>query len=72
MQFTINPERPFIKLEQIVGNSKVIPPVPGLLPVGRTTWLKGVRTGRFPKPVYLGPRKRVWRITDILECINNL
>jgi hypothetical protein len=28
----------------------------GPIPVGRSTWWAGVKSGRFPKPVKLGPR----------------
>lgn len=36
-----------------------------LIPVGRSTWWKGVREGRFPQPVKLGPRTTAWRVKDI-------
>lgn len=57
------------------------PPLPGLLrlrqvlapdgpiPVSKSTWWEGVRTGRFPKPFKLGPRITVWRAEDILALI---
>lgn len=34
----------------------------GSIPVSRSTWWEGVRTGRDPKPVKLGPRVTVWRV----------
>lgn len=37
-----------------------------IIPIGRTTWLDGVRDGRFPAPVRLGPRTIAWRAADIL------
>jgi prophage regulatory protein len=37
----------------------------GPIPVGRSTWWEGVKTGRFPKPVKLGPRTTAWRVEDI-------
>ena len=39
-----------------------------LIPVGKTTWWNGVRTGRFPQPLKLGPRTTVWRTQDI-QCL---
>ncbi len=36
-----------------------------LIPVGRSTWWRGVREGRFPPPVKLGPRTTAWRVADI-------
>jgi predicted DNA-binding transcriptional regulator AlpA len=37
------------------------------LPVARSTWWSGVRSGRFPSPVKLGPHTPCWRLTDIIE-----
>jgi len=42
----------------------------GPIPVGRTTWWEGVRSGRYPKPVKLGPRITAWRAEDILKLID--
>jgi prophage regulatory protein len=37
----------------------------GPVPVSRSTWWAGVRSGRFPQPVRLGPRTTTWRVGDI-------
>lgn len=37
----------------------------GPLPVSKSTWWEGVRRGRFPKPIKLGPRITAWRVEDI-------
>ncbi|NDU91297.1 MAG: AlpA family phage regulatory protein [Ferrovum sp.] len=63
------PETGFLRLTQIIGNPRTNPPVPPLIPIGRSSWWNGVRTGRFPKPVKLGPRTTVWRVEDILSLI---
>jgi prophage regulatory protein len=44
----------------------------GPIPVGRSTWWAGVRSGRFPKPVKLGPRTTAWRARDIRSLIEQL
>lgn len=36
------------------------------LPVSRSTWWSGVKTGRYPRPVKLGPHTPCWRLADIL------
>lgn len=36
-----------------------------LIPVSKSTWWVGVKTGRFPKPIKLGPRTTAWRESDI-------
>lgn len=37
----------------------------GPLPISRSTWWAGVRSGRYPQPMKLGPRTTVWRMRDI-------
>lgn len=63
------PETGFLRLPQIIGNPKADPPVPAIIPVKKSCWWEGVRTGRFPKPVKLGPRVTVWRVQDIRALI---
>ncbi|HRZ59078.1 MAG TPA: AlpA family phage regulatory protein [Rubrivivax sp.] len=36
-----------------------------LVPVAKSTWWKGVKTGRFPQPVKLGSRVTAWKSEDI-------
>jgi predicted DNA-binding transcriptional regulator AlpA len=43
----------------------------GPIPIGRTTWWEGVKDGRFPRPVKLGPRITVWRAEDIFRLIKD-
>ena len=37
----------------------------GPIPLARSTWYDGVRSGRFPQPVKLGRRATAWRASDI-------
>jgi predicted DNA-binding transcriptional regulator AlpA len=49
--------------------------LPGVLqfvPVGRSTWWAGVKTGRYPEPVKLGPKTTAWRAEDIRALIDRL
>lgn len=65
-----SPARPaLLRLHQIIGNPRAIPPVPAIIPVGKSTWWEGVRTGRFPKPVKLGPRITTWRADEIYALV---
>lgn len=41
----------------------------GPIPVGKSTWWDGVKSGRFPQPVKLGPRVTTWRAEDIRALI---
>ncbi|MDH3062324.1 AlpA family phage regulatory protein [Achromobacter insolitus] len=35
------------------------------IPVSRATWYAGVKSGRYPAQVKLGPRVAAWRCSDI-------
>ncbi|WP_298626222.1 AlpA family transcriptional regulator [uncultured Legionella sp.] len=59
------PETGFLRLSQIIGNKKLIPPIPALIPVSKSTWWEGIKSGRFPQPVKISPRVTVWRVDDI-------
>ena len=63
------PEIGYLRLKQIIGNPKADPPLPPLIPVSRSTWWTGVKIGRFPKPLKLGPGTTVWRVEDIRALI---
>lgn len=62
----------FLKLHDIIGNPKAIPPIPALIPISRTTLLNRVRSGEYPQPIKLGPRSVAWRASDILALIAKL
>ena len=62
----------FLRLNQIIGNPKANPPIPPIIPIGRSTWWQGVQSGRFPKPIKLGPRITLWRAEDIQNLIKNM
>jgi predicted DNA-binding transcriptional regulator AlpA len=41
----------------------------GPITVSKSTWWAGVKAGRYPKPVKLGPRITAWRVEDIRALI---
>ncbi|WP_259675089.1 helix-turn-helix transcriptional regulator [Burkholderia pseudomallei] len=47
-----------------------LPEVLALIPVSRATWYAGVKHGRFPQPVSLGPRCVAWKASEIQSLIN--
>ncbi len=49
-----------------------LPVVIKVLGIGKTTWWSGIRKGRFPKAVKLGPRTSAWRVEDIRALIATL
>jgi prophage regulatory protein len=54
--------------EGFVRLKSIISPL-GPIPVSKSTWWAGVKSGRFPKPVKLGPRITAWRVEDIRKLI---
>jgi prophage regulatory protein len=59
------PETGFLRLAQIIGDPEADPPIPAIIPVKKSCWWQGVKSGRFPRPVKLGPRITAWRVEDI-------
>jgi prophage regulatory protein len=60
----------FVRLSQIIGSRAE--DTPGVIPVSKSTWWEGVKTGRFPKPLKLSPRVTVWRAEDIQALIQEI
>ncbi|MBV1776022.1 AlpA family phage regulatory protein [Burkholderiaceae bacterium DAT-1] len=52
------PAEGFVRLTQIIGPG-------GPIPVSKSTWWAGVKSGRYPQSVKLGPRITAWRVSDI-------
>lgn len=63
------PEAGLVRLSQILGDKKKgIPPI---IPVSKSTWWAGVKSGRYPKPIKLGERTTCWNVNDIRQLINS-
>lgn len=58
------PREGFLRLKAIIGPD-------GPIPVSKSTWWAGVKSGRYPQPVKLGPRITVWRAQDIRALVAN-
>ena len=42
------------------------------IPVSRSSWFEGIKAGRYPRGLQLGPRTTVWRSDDIDRLIQSL
>jgi prophage regulatory protein len=58
-----------LELPRLLRLKQVLAP-DGPIPVSKSTWWAGVRDGRFPKPLKLGPRTTVWRAIDIYALVD--
>ena len=56
------PETGFLRLADVLR----------FVPVCRTAWYNGVKSGRFPQPVALGKRARGYRVEDVRALIDRL
>ena len=56
------PEFGFLRLDDVLK----------IIPVSKTTWYNGVRSGRFPKGIRLSQNIVVWRIEDIKNLVKQL
>jgi prophage regulatory protein len=56
------PEFGLVRLAEIVAPN-------GVLPISRSSFLAGVKAGRFPQPVKLGPRTTAWDAAEIRAFI---
>ena len=56
------PQEGFVRLPQVLH----------VLGIGKTTFWEGIKTGRFPAPIKLGPRTSVWKVEDIRSLISRI
>lgn len=56
------PETGFVRLPQILE----------VIPVGKSSWWAGVKSGRYPKPVKISARCTAWLAEDIHNLIRLL
>jgi len=59
MDYPILPETGFVRLPEVLR----------VFPISKSAWWAGVKGGRFPKPVKLGPKTSAWRVQDIRALI---
>jgi predicted DNA-binding transcriptional regulator AlpA len=64
------PETGFLRIWHIIGNKKTN--IPALIPISRTSFLNGVKSGKYPKSVKLGERTTAWRVEDIRDLIYSI
>jgi prophage regulatory protein len=61
-QSNMLPETGFLRLPQVLK----------IVPVGKSTWWAGVKSGRYPKGQKLSPRTTAWKVEDIRALIAEL
>ena len=41
----------FLRLKNIIGDPKANPPIPAIIPISKSSWWNGIKSGRYPKPI---------------------
>jgi len=54
----------FLRLPSVLGPK-------GPIPISKSAWWAGIKQGKYPQPVKLGPRTSCWRVEDIRTLIEN-
>ena len=60
--FPIIPASGFLRLPQILA----------IFPISKSAWWAGCQSGRYHKPVKLGPRTTVWKAEDNIALIERV
>lgn len=61
MQMNELPETGYVRLKTILA----------IFPMSASSWWAGVKDGRYPQPVKLGPRTTAWRVEDIRALLEH-
>lgn len=60
-----------VRLRQIIGDPRANPPIPAIIPVSRSTFYAGIKSGIFPAPEKIG-HVSVWNLEEIHAWIDSL
>lgn len=58
---TNNNQTGFLRLKEVLK----------LIPVGKTTWYNGIKSGIYPKPIRISKRLTAWKALDIYSFIES-
>ena len=61
-----------LRLKQIIGDPKSSPPLEAIIPISKSSWWAGVKTGRFPQAIKLGDNTTAWREDEVRELVDTL
>ena len=66
------PKAGLARLEQVIGDPKADPPIRPVIPVSKSTWWAGVRSGQFPPAIKVTKGVSAWRWEDIHRLLQSL
>ena len=59
----------FLRIRQIIGDANANPPIAPIIPISRSAWWSGCKSGKYPRPIKLGPRTTVWHASDVYKLV---
>ncbi len=68
-QDEVTQEQAAANIKRKKGPKKPRPQINPLIPVCKSSWWAGVKSGRYPASVKLGLRKTAWHVEDIRKLI---
>ena len=63
-------EERYLRLWDIIGDKTK--GIQAIIPVKKTTWWTGVKSGRFPQPIMMGKRCTVWKASEIYALLKKM
>ena len=63
------PETGYLRLPQILGDPRAN--IPALIPISKSSWWAGIKAGRYPQGIHLGPRTTAWTVVSIRALIDS-
>ena len=61
-----------LRLKQIVGDAKSDPPIEPIIPISKSSWWAGVKSGLYPKAIKLGANTTVWREDEVRALVDRI
>ena len=59
----------YLRLKQIIGDPKADPPISPILPISKSSWYAGIKSGRYPAGISISPRTTIWRADEELAIV---
>ena len=61
-----------LRLKQIIGDPRSDPPIEPIIPISKSAWWKGVKSGRYPKAIKLSANTTVWREDEVRALVDKI
>ncbi len=61
-----------LRLKQIIGDPRSNPPIKPIIPISKSAWWEGVKSGRYPKAIKLGANTTVWLEDDVRDLVERI